>query len=108
VLVPYALSRGTLTFASLGPREVGILAVMCVVHTGVAFALWFDALGSLPAHSVAILEYIDPIVALAISRFFFNETLTPLGWLGAVLVLGAMAASELIEDKIEPVPTGVA
>ena len=108
VLVPYSLSRGTLTFVDLGPREVGILAVMCVVHTGVAFALWFDALGSLPAHTVAILEYIDPIVALAISRFFFNETLTPLGWLGAVLVLGAMASSELIEEKIEPVPTGEA
>ena len=108
VLVPYALSRGTLTFVDLGPREVGILAVMCVMHTGVAFALWFDALGSLPAHTVAILEYIDPIVALAISRFFFNETLTPLGWLGAVLVLGAMASSELIEEKIEPVPTGEA
>lgn len=109
VLVPYAAATGVLTFEGVGLREAVLVVVVGIVHTGIAFALWFDALGVLPAHTVAILEYIDPIVALAISAFVFHETLTPLGCVGAVLVLGAMAASELIEEgEVEPVPTGEA
>ena len=109
VLIPYAAVSGVLNFDGVGLREAVLIGVVGIVHTGVAFALWFDALGWLSANTVAILEYIDPVVALSISVFVFHETLTPLGCVGAALVLGAMAASELIEDeKVEPVPTGEA
>lgn len=100
VLVPLAAASGELGFEGVGMREAVLIAVVGIVHTGIAFALWFDALGYLPAQTVAILEYIDPIVALSISVLVFHESLTPLGWIGAVLVLGAMAASELL-DKPE-------
>jgi drug/metabolite transporter (DMT)-like permease len=97
VLVPLAEASGELGFEGVGMREAVLIAVVGIVHTGIAFALWFDALGYLPAQTVAILEYIDPIVALSISVLVFHESLTPLGWIGAVLVLGAMAASELLD-----------
>ena len=109
VLIPYAAVSGVLSFDGVGLREAVLIGVVGIVHTGVAFALWFDALGWLSANTVAILEYIDPVVALSISVFVFHETLTPLGCVGAALVLGAMASSELIEEgKAEPVPTGEA
>ena len=109
VLIPYAAVSGVLNFDGVGLREALLVGIVGIVHTGVAFALWFDALGWLSANTVAILEYIDPVVALSISVFVFHETLTPLGCVGAALVLGAMVASELIEDeKVELVPTGEA
>ena len=96
VLVPYVLATGAFGFDGMGVRELVLLAVVGIVHTSIAFGLWFDALGHLSATTVAILEYIDPIVALSISVLVFSETLTPLGWVGAAMVLGAMAASELL------------
>ena len=98
VLVPYAAATGMLDFAGMGLHEAALVAVVGIVHTGIAFGLWFDALGNLPAQTVSILEYIDPIVALTISVLVFHETLTPLGWVGAALVLGSMAASELLDE----------
>ena len=99
VLVPYVLATGAFSFDGMGVRELVLLAVVGIVHTGIAFGLWFDALGYLSATTVAILEYIDPIVALSISVLVFSETLTPLGWVGAAMVLGAMAASELLPSR---------
>lgn len=48
----------------------------------------------LPAQSVAIFTYLDPIVAVLLSVLFLGERLTPVGALGAFLVLGSTFFSE--------------
>lgn len=95
VLVPYAGFAVGLADLALTPVQLVLLLVVGVVHTGAAFALWFGGMRGVPAQKVAILGYVDPLVALLISALVFGETLTPLGMLGAAMVLGATLASEL-------------
>ncbi len=95
VLLPRVLLGGG--WASLTPFELLLLAVVCLVHTGAAFILWFSSLHELPAQKVAVFNYLDPAVALLSSALVLGERMTPLAMLGAVLVLGSTLASELLE-----------
>jgi len=66
------------------------------VHTGLAYWLYFGSMKALPAQTVALYSYIDPIVAILLSALILGEALTPLGIVGAVLVLGATLVSERV------------
>lgn len=95
-LVPYVLATvRPAELTGLTPLGVVLLVVVGIVHTGLAFALWFGSMRDLPAQKVAILGYVDPIVALVASALVLGETLTPLGMVGATLVLGSLLLSEL-------------
>ena len=64
VLLPYVLlteDMGALTFT---PNTIGLLLVVGIVHTGIAYALYFGSLMHLKAQTAAILSYIDPVVAV--------------------------------------------
>lgn len=99
VLLPYVLLTeqvGTLQFA---PLTLVLLAVVGIVHTGIAYLLYFGSMNSLPAHTLAIFSYIDPIVAILLSALLLGEPLGVGGIVGAVLILGAAFAGELPEKK---------
>ena len=95
VLLPYVLlteDMGALTFT---PGTIGLLLVVGIVHTGIAYALYFGSLMQLKAQTAAILSYIDPVVAVLLSALVLREHMSLLSGLGAVLVLGAAVVSEL-------------
>ena len=95
VLLPYVLlteNLGTLTFT---PGTIGLLLVVGVVHTGMAYAMYFGSLMQLKAQTAAILSYIDPVVAVLLSALVLREHMSLLSGLGAILVLGAAVVSEL-------------
>ncbi len=76
-------------------RTVLLLAVVGIVHTGVAYTLYFGAMPHLPTITLAIGSYLDPILAVLLSALFLRE---PLGWegiVGAVLILGSAIVSEV-------------
>lgn len=97
VLLPYVLLTVSPAEISLDTRTVVLTLLVGVVHTGLGFGLWFASMSGLPAQKIALLGYIDPIVALAVSALVFHEYLTPLGMVGAALVLGSLLASELLD-----------
>ena len=47
------------------------------------------------AQSVAIISYLDPVIAVLLSIFVLGEGMNVIGIIGAVLVLGAALMSEL-------------
>ena len=100
-LVPQLLLTNDAGWLALDARAWVLLLIVCLVHTGVAFILWFSSLHELPAQKVAIFNYIDPAVALLVSALVFGEHMTPLATVGAVLILGSTLASELIEMRAE-------
>ena len=100
-LLPQLLLSGEAGWLSLSPLAWVLLLVVGLVHTGLAFILWFSSLHELPAQKVAIFNYIDPAVALLVSALVFGERLTPLAVVGAVLILGSTLASELLEMRAQ-------
>ena len=98
-LLPYVLLTENVAAMEFSPLSVAMLAVVCMVHTGVAYALYFGSLMDLKAQTAAILSYIDPVVAIILSALLLKESMGVFGAIGAVLVLGAAIVSELPEKR---------
>ena len=86
-LLPYVLLTGGFSSLELTPSSVALLLVAGVLHTGVAYALYFGSLGGLPAQTAALLSYIDPVTAVLLSAAVLKEPLAPLAAFGAALTL---------------------
>ena len=97
VILPYLLLTGGFDFTPLPTFGWVLLAVVGVVHTGVAYALYFGAMKDLPAHTIAIFSYLDPVLAVVLSTLVLREPLSLWGILGSVLILGSALYSELPE-----------
>ena len=95
VMLVYNALTGALAFSGISAASAAALAVVCVVHTGIAYALYFGSMDALPARVLALFSYIDPVVAVLLSALLLHEEMTVLTAVGAVLVLGAAAVSEL-------------
>lgn len=95
VLLPYVLLVEEVSIEAFTPGVIALLLVVGIVHTGIAYALYFGSLMQLKAQTAAILSYIDPVVAVLLSALVLREHMSLLSSLGAVLVLGAAVISEL-------------
>ena len=95
VLLPYVLLTEDVSAISLPPMGAVMLGAVAVVHTGIAYAMYFSSLQQIKAQTVALVSYLDPVVALLLSVFILHEPMTAAGVIGAVLVLGSMLLSEI-------------
>ena len=99
VLIPYVLLTGGFHLSSLDGTGFVLLLLVGVVHTGVTYCLYFSSLGELPGQQVAILSYIDPLVAVLCSTIILQEPMTPLQIIGGLLILGFTLWNELAPKK---------
>lgn len=95
VLVPYTVLTGAFTGINWDGSNIVWIIVVGIVHTGIAYILYFGGMGGCSAGTAAMLGYIDPAVALMISMFILGEEMSGLGILGAVLILGSTILSEI-------------
>ena len=99
VLVPYVLLTGT-TKGPIGAGGLAHMLMVGLVHTGIAYCLYFSAMKELPGQKVAILSYIDPLLAICMSAWVLEEA--PLGpWqiAGGVMILGFTLLNEIAIKK---------
>ena len=77
--------------------SIGLVVLLGVLHTGIAYCLYFDGLSGLSAQTAAVLGYVEPAVSVLVSTLIMGEPLSIVGWAGAVLIIGAAALSEVID-----------
>ena len=94
VMVPYLLWANGFSVEGISPASALLLLVMGVVHTGIAYALYFGSMDGLRVQTIAVFSYIDPVAALLFSALLLREPLLPPQILGAVLIIGAAIISE--------------
>ncbi|MBQ9747285.1 MAG: EamA family transporter [Clostridia bacterium] len=93
-LLPYVLLSGGFHLSALDAKAWGVLTVVGLVHTALAYCLYFSALDRLAGQEIAILSYVDPLVAVIISVFVLSEPITALQVVGGVLILGFSLLNE--------------
>ncbi len=93
-LLPYLAVTGQLSYVKLDSFSLLMLLVVGIVHTGIAYTLYFGSTDGLRAQTIALFSYIDPVSALFISVLFLHEPMGAAGLVGAVLILGAAFAAE--------------
>ena len=101
MLLPYMAVSGTLHAYALPVSGMILFLVVGIVHTGVAYVMYFASIEHLPARTCALMSYIDPVEAVLLSAFLLREPVTAQTVMGAVMILGAAAASELSPGKRE-------
>jgi len=99
VLIPYVAMTGGVTLGTLTGIGWICLLVVGLVHTGIAYCMYFSSLRELPGQKAAILSYIDPLVAVVISVTVLGETMTWMQLLGGALILGFTLWNEISPKK---------
>jgi len=95
VLLPYCLLTVSPEQLCTDGLSLLILLFLGIIHTGLAYFLYFGAIDHISGQTAAIISYIDPVVAVLISLLVLREPLTPAELMGAVLIVGAALVSEL-------------
>ena len=95
VLIPYLMVTEDVSKIRFTPQMAGLLAIVVIVHTGIAYALYFGSMDGLRTQTVALFSYIDPVTALLLSAMILHERMTPGGIIGAVMIIGSAIACEL-------------
>ncbi len=99
VLVPYVGFTSGFHLNTLSGSGWVYLLIIGFVHTGITYCLYFSSLKELPGQKVAILSYIDPLVAVLVSVLILREGMTLLQILGGVLILGFTLWNEISLKK---------
>ena len=97
VIIPYTLIAEEISPKAFTLTSIILLLVVGLVHTGFAYTLFFGSIKTLPAQTVAIFGYLDPIVAILLSALFLKEPMPPLAIIGAVLIICSTFFAELPE-----------
>lgn len=73
---------GTLLSSSTLPwiLTIGIL------HTGIAYALYFSSIATLAPSKVAVFSYLDPAIAILCSYFILQDSMSTLQWFGILAI----------------------
>ena len=93
VMVPYLLLTSGFTGEGFSVSAALLLLAVGVVHTGVAYALYFGGMEGLSVQSIAVFSYIDPVSALLFSALLLREPLGAPQLIGAVLIIGSAMAN---------------
>ena len=95
ILLPYNLMTSDISSVAITPSAWILLAVAGIIHTGLAYYLYFGSMEYLSGQSIALASYIDPVVAVVISVTVLKESFNVYTVIGTVTILGAALISEL-------------
>ena len=95
VMIPYLFISGGFRTGPVTPTAMALVLVLGIIHTGIAYALYFGSIEGLKGQTVAIFSYIDPVFAMFLSAVILHESLSIAGAAGAVMILGAAILSEV-------------
>jgi drug/metabolite transporter (DMT)-like permease len=65
----------------------GLLTMIGVLQTGVAWVLVYEALPKVPVPLIAVLSFVNPMTAIMTDWVFFGQLLTPNQGIGMVLIV---------------------
>lgn len=94
LLTPYLLVTEDFSSIRLDMTAVIMVLIVGIVHTGIAYAMYYSSINGLRAQSIAVLSYLDPAFALILSAVVLHENMSVSGVIGALLIIGSAVVSE--------------
>ncbi len=93
----------TQDISSIKPDMLSVVLVLfvSVFHTGITYKMYFSSMEELPAQTVAIFSYIDPVVSIILSIIILSEGFGITELIGSVMILGSTLVCELWGTKKE-------
>lgn len=100
-LLPYVIFTEKISLVGISSQSIILLLILGVVHTGIAYLLYFTVIQKIESQTVAIYSYVDPIFAIFMSAIVLNESMSLLQIIGGILILGSTFISEVYSNKIK-------
>jgi probable blue pigment (indigoidine) exporter len=91
LLVGAAAARATILPASVSPAAVASAVLSGVLYYGLAYSFYLSALRRVSASLAAMSFYLIPVFGVAAASAF-GDRLSPVQWVGAVVVAGSVAS----------------
>lgn len=95
VLFPYVLFTSGIQVGSLDPFALSNLLILGLFHTGICYCLYFSSLKDLKGQEVAILSYLDPLIAIIVSVAVLGEAINLMQIIGGIFILGFTLLNEI-------------
>ena len=100
VLIVYvALSEG-IHLERISGQEWIFFSVLGLIHTALAFSMYFSGLTRLSGQEAAFMGYIDPMVAILVGCLILREPTTAIQLLGGAMILAFTLIAQLPGKKI--------
>jgi drug/metabolite transporter (DMT)-like permease len=107
VLLPYVLIRDHFDFSGVDSKSIVLILIVGIVHTGIAYFMYFGSVKELSGQTIAVLSYIDPISAVIMAAIFLGESMSIIQIIGGILILGSTFVSEKLDMKMKAKKEGV-
>lgn len=100
ILIPYVLLSSGFNLINLDYISWINLLIIGIIHTGMTYCLYFISIKNLRGHEVAILSYVDPMIAIIISVFVLLEPMNIYQIIGTFLILIFSIINEINVKKV--------
>lgn len=95
IMLPYVWITENMNVFSLDTKSIILLLIVGIVHTGLAYIIYFSILPKLSGQTVAVYSYLDPILAVLMATLILQELLGFREITGGMLILGATLFHEV-------------
>ena len=100
VLLPFVLMEGNVfSVAGLSAMEAVFVVLLGVLHTGVAYTMFFSLYEHLESVEIVSYSYLEPLFAILFSVIVVGEKLTVLQIIGGLLILGSTYIGEMAKGR---------
>ena len=100
VLLPVALLDGNVfSVVHLDARAMAYTILLGVLHTGVAYTLFFSLYAHMKSVEIVSYSYLEPLCGILFSVLVVGETLSIFQTLGGALILGSTFMGEILKGK---------
>jgi len=97
-VLPYMVINSSIP-TSLDITSIIILILLGIVHTGIAYILYFSSIDTLPVEEVAVLGYIEPALSVIIGILILKETSSIFSIIGAIVIIVSAILIELFKER---------
>lgn len=100
VLLPIMLFQHPVQqLAGLDAGQIVLLLMLGIIHTGIAYLIYFSTYVSLSAITVALISYLEPVFGILFGWLILAEKMDLWKAAGGMLILGAMIAGEVFKKS---------
>lgn len=95
IMILYVSFTEKVSVADFDTKTIILVLVVGIIHTGIAYVLYFGSVQRIPAQTAAVFSYIDPVSSIILSAVLLSQPMSLLQIVGTVLILGATLFNEI-------------
>lgn len=100
ILLPFCVfDERVMTITKLDTLSILLILILGLIHTGVAYRIYFSTYKKLSAVSIVSFSYMEPVFSIILSVIILGEKVYLNQIIGGVLILGSTYLGEFVSER---------